>query len=520
MNRLLPRLLLLALASVVLLPLANSFLSWIYPTAEIWSHQLQYTLPRAMMNSLILVILVAIGATLLGATLAWWVTTCVFPGQRFFEWALLLPLALPGFVLATAYAGITEFSGPLQSALRSVFGSAFRLPDLRSTGGAAGVLILTLYPYAFMLSKTVFLSLQRSVEVARTLGRSEPDIFRHVALPLARPAWAAAAALIGMEVLADFGVMAALNVDTLTTALYRMWFGLFAFEAALQWASLLALLALVCLTVERNARGERQFVGSRTADTPFRRRSLPGAQAWALTAVATLVLALGFGVPVIQLLIWAADHIREEWDPRYLEWTARSLLLSAMGAVLITIAALIRSLALRDEGSRLWRMFADVSLLGYAIPGTVLAVGLYYPLAQSAITGSVVIILIAYLARFNAIGAGAVDSGFARLSTRLDEASRLLGHGFWSGLRRIQLPLLRGSLFSSALLVFVELMKELPITLLTRPFGFDTLAVRIFELTAEGEWQRAAVPSLTLVATGLIPVIILARQSFTRTSSE
>lgn len=516
MNRLTPRLLLVALATVVLLPLAMTFLAWRTSTPQIWAHQLQYTLPQATFNSLVLVVSVAIGASLLGAILAWFVTTCRFAGRDFFEWALLLPLALPGYVLASAYVGLTDFTGPLQTALRATLGPTTRLPELRSLGGAALVLILTLYPYAFMLSKVAFTTMQRSVEAARTLGYSEPRIFWTLALPLARPATVAAAALVGMEVLADFGVMATLNVDTLTTTLYRTWFGFFAFDAALQLASVLVILALVGLTIERKARGARQYVEDRTPGGALVPRALPPAAGWAASLLASTILLLGFALPVIQLLVWANDYLREEWDPRYLEWTLRSLTLSTAGALLVTGAALARGFALRQEHSGAWKLCADLSLLGYAIPGTVLAVGLYYPLAQSALVGTVAVTLIAYLARFNAVGAGALDSGFARVPVRLDEASHLLGHGRWSTVKRIQLPLLHGSLISSVLLVFVELMKELPITLLTRPFGFDTLAVRVFELTAEGEWQRAAIPSLTLVAAGLIPVLLMTRHAFSR----
>ena len=228
---------------------------------------------------------------------------------------------------------------------------------------------------------------------------------------------------------------------------------------------------------------------------------------------ALLTLLLGFGIPVLQLASWALEHVAMDLDARYLEFAGRSLLLAMMGALLVTTAAVLRGFALRDERRPGWKSLADLSLLGYAIPGTVLAVGIFVPLAQTWMAGTLFATLIAYLVRFHAVGAGTLDSGFARIPYRLDEATRLLGHGGLATLRRVQLPLLRGSVVTSIVLVFVELMKELPITLLTRPFGFDTLAVRVFELTAEGEWHRAALPSLAIVLAGLIPVFLLARRS-------
>ncbi len=459
-----------------------------------------------------LIVLVGTGATLLGATLAWWVTTCEFPGRKFFEWALLLPLALPGYVLAVAYVGLLDFTGPVQTKMRD-WGVDATLPSLRTTGGAALVLILTLYPYVFMLAKTAFSSMGRSFEVARTLGHSERQIFWRVALPLARPALAAGAALVVMEVLADFGVMSALNVDTLTTTIYRVWFGFFAFDAALQLASVLALLALTTLIVERRARGARGFAERNAAMLSAPRQKLPGTMALGMFLAALLTLLLGFGIPVLQLASWALEHVAMDLDARYLEFAGRSLLLAMMGALLVTTAAVLRGFALRDERRPGWKSLADLSLLGYAIPGTVLAVGIFVPLAQTWMAGTLFATLIAYLVRFHAVGAGTLDSGFARIPYRLDEATRLLGHGGLAALRRVQLPLLRGSVVTSIVLVFVELMKELPITLLTRPFGFDTLAVRVFELTAEGEWHRAALPSLAIVLAGLIPVFLLARRS-------
>jgi iron(III) transport system permease protein len=522
---------LLLLAVPALLPLASAAAAWLTPAGEVWQHQLVHVLPRVGLNTALLLGLVAAATAVLGTGLAWLVAGHEFPGRGVFAWALLLPLAMPGYVLAVVFAGALDFAGPLQSWLREALHPALRLPPIRSLGGAALVLSLSLYPYVYLLARVAFETAgARTLEAAQTLGLDRRAAFRHALLPLARPAVAAGVGLVGMETLADFGVVAALNVDTFTTAIYRAWYGMFSLAAALQMAALLALLALAGVWVERRLRGGRSFAGERPSGA-LQRQPLTGGRAVAATSVAAGVLAVAFVLPMGQLLAWAARHLATDLDARYWAFAARSVALAGCGALVVVAAALVHGYALRAERRGWVRGLGRVATVGYAIPGTVLAVGLFAPVAaldnflqarfdaalgsaapQLFLQGTLLTMFVAYLARFLAVGSGPVESGLARIHRNLDDAATLLGAGSLARLRRLHLPLLRGSLLAAVVLVFVDLMKELPITLMTRPFGFETLAVRVFEMAAEGEWERAALPSVLIVAAGVLPVALLARR--------
>lgn len=519
------------LALPALLPLLSAVTAWAVPTGEVWAHQLEHVLPRVALNTVLLVLLVGLSTALLGAALAWLVAAHEFPGRRVFAWALLLPLAVPAYVLAVVFAGALDYAGPLQGWLRETIHVGLRLPSVRSLGGATLVLTLCLYPYVYLLTRVALETAgSRPLEVAQSLGLDREAALRRVLLPLVRPAVAAGVALVCMETLADFGVVAALNVDTFTTAIYRAWYGMYSVSAALQMAALLGLVAMAGVWLERRARGARGYAGDRPAgDLP--RRRLRGAAALAASAFAGTVIAIAFLLPMAQLVAWAWKHSASDLDARYWAFAGRSVVLAASGAVVVVTAALIHGYALRGERRRWVAGIGRIATTGYAIPGTVLAVGLFAPLAalnnwlqdrldaffgssapQLFLQGTLLAMFLAYLARFLAVGAGPVESGLERIHRNLDEASALLGARGLARLRRLHLPLLRGSLSAAAILVFVDLMKELPITLMTRPFGFETLAVRVFEMAAEGEWQRAALPSVLIVAVGVMPVVLLARR--------
>lgn len=519
------------LAAPTMLPLLSAAAAWAVPAGEIWQHQLAHVLPRVAGNTLLLLGLVAVGTGVLGTALAWLVVGHEFPGRSVFAWGLLLPLAVPGYVLAVVFAGALDFAGPLQSWLRVAVSPDLRLPPIRSLGGAALVLTLCLYPYVYMLARVAFETAgARTLEAAQTLGLDRRTAFRRALLPLARPAIAAGVGLACMETLADFGVVAALNVDTFTTAIYRAWYGMYSIAAALQMAALLALLALAGVWLERRLRGHRSFAGQRPSGALPRLR-LTGARAAAATALAVVVLGVSFALPMAQLLAWAARHAASDLDARYWAFAGRSVALAASGALVVVAAALVHGYALRLE-RRPWLLgLGRLGTVGYAVPGTVLAVGLFAPVAglsnwlqarldlvlgasapQLFLQGTLLTMFVAYLARFLAVGTGPVESGMERIHRNLDEAAVLLGARGATRLRRLHLPLLRGSLLAAVVLVFVDLMKELPITLMTRPFGFETLAVRVFEMAAEGEWERAALPSVLIVAVGVLPVVLLARR--------
>jgi iron(III) transport system permease protein len=393
------------------------------------------------------------------------------------------------------------------------------------------VLSLCLYPYVYLLARVAFETAgARTLEAAQMLGLDRGAAFRRALLPLARPAVAAGVGLVCMETLSDFGVVAALNVDTFTTAIYRAWYGMFSLAAALQMAAVLALFALAAAWVERRCRGARGFAGARpSAELP--RRRLTGFSGLAASAAAGAVLAIAFVLPMAQLLAWSVEHAATDLDARYWAFAGRSVALAASGALVIVVAALALGYALRLEHRQWVRALGRFATVGYAIPGTVLAVGLFVPVASFGgwlqegfdaalgaaaphvfLQGTLLTMFVAYLARFLAVGSGAVESGLERIHRNLDEAATLLGARGLARLRRLHLPLLRGSLLAAAVLAFVDLMKELPITLMTRPFGFETLAVRVFEMAAEGEWERAALPAALIVAAGILPVVLLARR--------
>jgi iron(III) transport system permease protein len=524
-------LIVLLFALPALLPLLAALAAWMSPATEVWAHQFEYVLPRVAANSLLLLAMVGGLTALLGGGLAWLVAGCEFPGRRIFSWALLLPLAVPGYVLAVVFAGSLDYSGALQTALREGLGVTGSLPRVRSLGGAAIVLSLTLYPYVYLLARNAFeANGGRTLEAAQSLGHTRAAALRRVLLPAARPAIAAGVALACMETLADFGVVATLNVDTFTTAIYKAWFGLYSVDAALQMAGLLALLALAGLWLERRLRGGAQYAASRV-QTGLARVRLTGWHAGLACAAALLVLSVAFLLPFIQLLAWAVAHAATDLDARYWGFAARSLLLAGSGTLVVLTAGVALGYALRGEERGYVRTAGSLALSGYAMPGAVLAVGVFVPVVAAArlaqawfdaafgpgvvpaiATGTMSAMLIAYLARFLAVGYGPVESGLARIHRHLDECAESLGARGLARLRRIHLPLLRGSLLAGAVLVFVDLMKELPITLMTRPFGFETLAVRVFEMAAEGEWERAALPSVLLVLVGLVPVALLGRR--------
>jgi iron(III) transport system permease protein len=517
------------LALPAMLPQLSALAAWAAPAGDIWQHQLQHVLPRVTLNTIGLLVIVATATALLGTGLGWLVAGHEFPGRNFFSWALLLPLAVPGYVLAVVFAGALDFAGPLQTALRSVFGDA---PACDPLLGAALVLTLTLYPYVYMLARVAFETAgARTLEAAQSLGLDRRAAFRRLLLPMARPAIAAGVALACMETLADFGVVSALNVDTYTTSIYRAWYGMYSVAVALQMAAVLGLFAIAGVWLERRLRGNRGFATNRASSDVLSRQELKGAPAVAALLAATSVLALAFVLPMLQLLEWALKHADTDLDARYWGFAARSVMLAGSGAVVVVTAALILGYALRGESRRWLHALGRLANVGYAIPGTVLAVGLFAPIAalngwlqdwldagwgaqapQLFLQGTLLTMLVAYLARFLAVGSGPVESGLARIHRNLDEAAENLGVRGLARLRRVHLPLLRNSLVAASVLVFVDLMKELPITLMTLPFGFETLAVRVFEMASEGEWERAALPSVLIVLTGIVPVVLLARR--------
>lgn len=522
----------LALSLPAIIPLAVVFTSLLTPEASVWSHLADHVLPRVLWNTLTLVVGVAIAAGVLGTALAWLTSMCEFPGRKFFSWALLLPLAMPAYVLAFIAVGFLDYAGPLQTWIRSVSGNSSWFPAIRSTGGVIFVLTLALYPYVYLLARGAFLSQgRRAQEAARTLGMSSRRAFWRVVLPMARPWIAAGIALACMETLADFGAVSVFNYDTFTTAIYRAWFGMFSIDAALELAAALLVFVIVMLAIERHSRARARFGTSREMMLNVPRSGLTGWRANLATAFVGLVFAIAFLMPMVQLLIWAIEHASSDLDTRYWGFVLNSVLLASSAAVTIVAVASLLAYLQRRAPTQPMHAIVRAATLGYAIPGTVLAVGILVPVIALnnflqdglrdwfgpqapvlMLQGTLLTVLVAYFARFLAVGFHPIESGLHRITPSIDEAAIGLGVTGLSMLKRVHVPLLRTSLAAAAALVFVDVMKEMPITLIARPFGWDTLAVRVFEMTAEGEWERAALPALAIVLVGLIPTAMLTRR--------
>jgi iron(III) transport system permease protein len=521
----------LFVALVVAAPILVVAGAWLTPATEVWHHLAATVLPELLVNTLVLVAGVGLGVLLAGVGLAWLVATCEFPGRRVFDWALMLPLAIPAYVLAFVVVGLFDHSGVVPTWLRATFGPQAWFPPVRTPPGVIVVMVLAFYPYVYMLARSAFLAQGRAMlDTGRVFGLTPWAAFFRVALPMARPAIAAGVALALMEALADFGAVAVFNYDTFTTAIYKSWLGLFSLEAAAQLASLLLLVVAVALVSEQRLRGRAQYHHSLKGGSE-RRYRLRGARALIASAACALVLVLAFVVPVGQLAVWAAKSAARDLDLRYLRFFANTLALGAAAAAITTFFGLLLAYTYRLKPDRLVRSAVRFATLGYALPGSVLAVGimlsfvwidreLLQPLLASLgfesgplLAGSLLALILAYGVRFMAVAHGPVDAAFERIRPTLWQAARSLGASNLEILWRVSLPLLRTGLLSAALLVFVEVMKEMPATLLLRPFGWDTLATRIFEMTSEGEWERAALPAMTLVLAGLLPVVMLVRRS-------
>ena len=519
-------LLALTLAMPVLAVLA-SWLQWTPQTAELLREMVSTVLPEYAGTSLLLCLLVALGVALLGLATAAAVTLFDFRARALFEWLLLLPLAMPAYVVAYAYTDFLQFSGPLQVALRGAMGWQGALwPDVRSVWGAAAVFTVSLYPYVYLLARTALVERAASLmEAARLLGAPLHRRIREIALPLARPALAAGMALALMETLADFGVSSYFGIQTFTAGIYKAWLAMDNRVAAAQLATVLLAVVLLLLQLEQRAERRMRFAQGRVArqgaaeSQPVRLGGAAQVLAW---LVCGLPVLLGFVLPVLILL--RALLASEELLPwaRFGDWAWNSLRLGAITAVLAVGMALWLAFTARRQASLWSRALAQVVGVGYAIPGAVVVVGLLLPVAwlQQAwpgssagawITATSLGLVWAYMVRFCAVALQSVNSGYARIPPSLDESARMLGVTGWRLMRQVHAPLLQRSTVAAALLVFVDVMKELPATLVLRPFNSDTLAVVAYQLARDERLGEAALPSLALVLVGLIPVVLLSR---------
>ena len=520
----------LALVVALMLPVVVVALSWLQFDGNaflILREMAQTVLPEYAWTSLVLCALVAVGVMGVGAAAASAVTLFEFPGRRFFQWALLLPLAMPAYVVAYAYTDFLQFSGPLQTALRSAFGWQGRLfPDVRSLGGAVFVFVFSLYPYVYLLVRAALLErAAHLMEAARLLGAPLARRIREVALPLARPALAAGTALALMETLADFGVASYFGIQTFTTGIYKAWLSMDNRIAAAQLATVLLVVVVALLRIERVAQSRMRFAAGRgaragSADAvPVGLRGRRAALAWLLCATP---IALGFALPVVFMIrALIADSEPLAWE-RFFGWALSSIKLAGISSLLATALAMGLAFTVRRQPTFAARAAVQLAGLGYAVPGAVIVVGLLLPVgwlqqqvpaldAGYWITATVIGVVWAYLVRFTAVALQSMQSGYSRLPASFDDSARLLGVTGLGLLSRVHWPLLRRSVAAAGLLVFVDAMKELPATLVLRPFNSDTLAVVTYQLARDERLGEAALPALALVAAGLLPVLLLSR---------
>ena len=534
---LLTPLLIIALVVALLagLPVASVGLNlFVGGTSSTWTHLSQTVLPDYIANTLWLCLGVGAGVGLIGVATAWLTTMHEFPGRRIFEWALVLPMAMPAYVMAYVYTDFLQFVGPVQTALRETFGwqhGDYWFPDIRTLPGAVLMFVCVLYPYVYLLARSAFLERASGMlEAARTLGMGPWRAFFAVSLPLARPAIAAGIALVLMETLADYGTVAYFAVNTFTTGIYRAWFSLGDRVAAAQLASMLLGFVLFLLMVERISRGRARYNNTTGRNRPMAGAHLSGLPAALAIIVCSLPLLLGFILPAFLLLKMALTEGDAQFGERFIMLARNSFVLASITAGIAVLLALLLAYGARLSKTTLANGLNRLVGLGYAVPGAVIAVGVLIPVTRLdnwlagqwlawfgynpglLLTGGIAALIYAYLVRVLGVALHSIESSLAKITPSMDDAARSLGLGQSETLRRVHAPMLRGSLLTAALLVFVDVMKELPATLVMRPFNFDTLATQAYTLASDERLAEASTASLAIVAVGLLPLIAISRQ--------
>lgn len=518
----------LLLAGIILLPVFIIVGSIFMDSGEVWEHLAATVLWRYSLNSLLLAGGAGLGALLIGVPLAWLVTFYAFPGRRFFEWMLLLPMAVPTYLIAYCYTDLFDFAGPIQTTLRDWTGWGVRdywFPEIRSMGGAITLFALVLYPYVYLFCRAAFTQQAAGlVDAARTLGCPPGAIFRQLGIPLARPAIAGGVTLVVMESLADYGAVDYFAIDTFTTGIYRTWAGMGSPVGAAQLSALLLFWVLVFLGLERLSRGRRRFV-NRDGQTGLRRPQdwqLSLRQRLLASLACALPIFLGFLLPVGVLLRPAWIRLLNGETAGFATLARNSFSLAALAALLAVAVSLLLAYNNRRHASMDTKFLQSLCGLGYAVPGAVIAIGVMLMFGQwdklasktvllPVLGGSLAGLLLAYLVRFLAVALNATHAGLQKIPDSLDETARILKASGWRILFAVHLPLLRSSILVAALLVFVDVLKELPATLIIRPFNFDTLAIRVYHLASDERLAEAALPALVIIAVGLIPVYVLVR---------
>ncbi len=520
--------------AVLLLPLAALIFQSLDPDQAVFDHLRQTVLADYVLNTALLILLVAGGALALGLPAAWLVAMCRFPGQRVFQWALLLPLAMPGYIVAYVYTDMLDYAGPVQRTLRELMGwsgpADYVFPEIRSLGGAAAMLALVLFPYVFMLVRTAFLEQASNlIQASRTLGCTPTQSFFRLSLPLARPAIVVGLSLVAMETLADFATVQYFAVNTLTTAVFDTWLGFGSMASAARLSTLMLLVIAVLMFAERFARARQERFQKAEGKSEDYGYALSGWRAGLATGYCSLLLGLSFILPALILLDYAWHYFDPEALRNFGQYSWNSLLIASLVAVATVAIALGLQYLARISPRRWDQLPSQLAGFGYALPGTVLAIGVLIPLIAAdfaindlfewldrplpglVLSGSLLALAFGYTVRFLAVALGAVENSFKRISPSLDMAAATMGQGPFGILRRVHFPLVRRGMLAAGLIVFIEAMKELPAALLLKPIGFETLATYVYQFVSDEMLELGALPALVIVLVGLVPVIFLNR---------
>ncbi len=518
------------IAFAVILPIAAVFFIAMSPGDDIWSHLASTVLPDYIWTTLRLMVAVGLGTFIIGVGSAWLVSMYRFPGRGIFEWALLLPLAMPAYVIAYLYTDILEFAGPVQAMLRDIYGWStqreYWFPEIRSLGGAISMMTLVLYPYVYLLSRAAFMEQSVCViEASRVLGRGPWRSFTSVALPLARPAIVIGVSLVMMETLNDFGTVDFFAVNSFTLGIYDVWLNMNNVAGAAQLAGLMLLFVIFLIMAERYGRRKQRFHHTTTKFKALPGYLLTGGRGFLATLACAIPIILGFVVPAGILVASAITHFDAATNIEVLRHAGNSFLLSGLAAVLAAAVGVFMAYGVRLRNDRVLKVIVRVASLGYAIPGAVLAVGVMVTLGavdngidslmrQSfgfstglLFSGTIAAVTFGYLVRFLALAFGSVEASLAKVSPSMDGAARSLGQGALGTLKRVHLPMIRGSLLTAVMLVFVDGMKELPMTISLRPFNFHTLATYVHQFASDEQLGDASLAALAIVAFGILPVI-------------
>jgi len=524
----------LVIALLVSIPVITVAANIFIPSGDIWQHLASTVLPEYIKNSILLMFGVGAGVFIIGVGTAWLVTMCRFPGSKWFNWMLILPMAVPAYLMAYTYTDFLAYTGPLQSLLRDITGwglGDYYFPNVRSIGGAVIMMSFVFFPYVYLLTRAAFLEQSSSLlEASRSLGATSAQSFYKIALPLARPSIAAGMALALMETLNDFGTVDYFGVQTFTTGIYRTWFGLGERAAAAQLSGFLLIFILFLILIERLSRTKMNVQQGGTGR--YKRLSvynLKGWKAWGATLFCSLTVLIGFIIPVGILSEMMITNFSKAVDSRFIQFSINTIMVASVAGIFALLVALIMAYGVRLNPNYLTKISTRLGSMGYAIPGSVIAVGILIPfgwadntidswLRENAgfssgliLSGTVFALIFAYVVRFLAVAFNTVEASLAKITHNMDEAAEGMGYGFGKILRKIHIPMMSGSLFAAIMLVVVDVIKELPATLIVRPFNFDTLAVQVYRLASDERLAESSGAALAIILVGLVPVIILSR---------